>query len=177
MYYGAIYKNTYKYPMRGMNGSNMWPPTEFIAHFPPLKKKMPGSSGKKAKDGKDEHVTDEQRSKGNKGINGNVGEGSSGKKAKDGKDEHVTDEQRSKGNKGINGNVGEGSSGKKAKDGKDEHVTDEQGIKGNKGINGNVREGSSGKKAMDGKDEKGGRGKKVIIKKRKKSERICWISV
>ncbi|CAH1445476.1 unnamed protein product [Lactuca virosa] len=42
-----------------------------------------GSSGKKAKD-----VTDEQGSKGNKGINGNVGEGSSGKKSMD-----VTDEQ------------------------------------------------------------------------------------
>ena len=43
MYYGAIYKNTYKYPMRGMNGSNMWPPTEFIPPLPPLKRKMPGT--------------------------------------------------------------------------------------------------------------------------------------
>ncbi|CAH1423816.1 unnamed protein product [Lactuca virosa] len=41
MFFGA-YRNAYKYPLRGMNGSNMWPSTSFIPPLPPLKRKMPG---------------------------------------------------------------------------------------------------------------------------------------
>ncbi|CAH1413142.1 unnamed protein product [Lactuca virosa] len=42
MFYGAVYKNTYKYLIQGMNGSNMWPPTDFIPPLPPMKRSMPG---------------------------------------------------------------------------------------------------------------------------------------
>ncbi|CAH1436434.1 unnamed protein product [Lactuca virosa] len=42
MFFGAFYRNAYKYPLRGMNGSNMWPSTNFIPPLPPLKRKMPG---------------------------------------------------------------------------------------------------------------------------------------
>ena len=42
MYSRAFYRNTYKYPMHGMNGSNMWPFTEFIPPLPPLRRKIPG---------------------------------------------------------------------------------------------------------------------------------------
>ncbi|CAH1415673.1 unnamed protein product [Lactuca virosa] len=42
MFYGAVYKNTYTYLIQGMNGSNMWPPTDFIPPLPPMKRRMPG---------------------------------------------------------------------------------------------------------------------------------------
>ncbi|XP_023754652.2 uncharacterized protein LOC111903098 [Lactuca sativa] len=42
MFFGAFYRNAYKYPLRGMNGSNIWPSTNFIPPLPPLKRKMPG---------------------------------------------------------------------------------------------------------------------------------------
>ena len=42
MYYGAFYRNTYKYPMHGMNGRKMWPSTEFIPPLPTLRRKMAG---------------------------------------------------------------------------------------------------------------------------------------
>ncbi|CAH1414959.1 unnamed protein product [Lactuca virosa] len=42
MFYGAVYTNTYKYLIQGMNGSNMWPPTDFIPPLPPMKRRMPG---------------------------------------------------------------------------------------------------------------------------------------
>ncbi|XP_023739034.1 uncharacterized protein LOC111887046 [Lactuca sativa] len=40
--YDAFYKNTYKYQIRGMNGSNMWQPTKFIPLLSPLKRRIPG---------------------------------------------------------------------------------------------------------------------------------------
>ncbi|XP_023742979.3 uncharacterized protein LOC111891128 [Lactuca sativa] len=40
MFYGAVYKNTYKYLIQGMNGSNMCPPTDFIPPLPPMKRRM-----------------------------------------------------------------------------------------------------------------------------------------
>ncbi|CAH1420674.1 unnamed protein product [Lactuca virosa] len=132
MYYGAIYKNTYKYPMCGMNGSNMWSSTKFIAPLPPLKRKMQGrpkvNRRKDASERGARHTVSKvgKKVKKRKRADGNDGEGSSGKKAMD-----VTDEQGTRGNKGSNGNDGEGSSGKKAID-----VTDEQGTMGNKGNNG-----------------------------------------
>lgn len=39
MYLGALFHNTYKQPIHGMNGSNMWPSTEYI---PPMKRRMLG---------------------------------------------------------------------------------------------------------------------------------------
>ncbi|XP_023770486.1 uncharacterized protein LOC111919104 [Lactuca sativa] len=42
MLYDVFYKNTYKYHIHGMNGSNMWLVTEFIPPLPPLKRSMPG---------------------------------------------------------------------------------------------------------------------------------------
>ncbi|XP_023737311.2 uncharacterized protein LOC111885278 [Lactuca sativa] len=42
MLYAAFYKNTYKYHIHGMNGSNMWPVNDFIPPLPPLKRRMPG---------------------------------------------------------------------------------------------------------------------------------------
>ncbi|XP_052623612.1 uncharacterized protein LOC128128896 [Lactuca sativa] len=117
IYYGAIYKNTYKYQMRGMNGSNMWPSTEFFIPLPPLKRKMPGrpkvNRRKDASERGARHTVSKVKKR--KRADGNEKEGSSGKKAMDGKDEQGT-----RGNKGINGNDGEGSSGKKAMYGKDE---------------------------------------------------------
>ena len=46
-------------------------------------------------------MTDEEGGRGNKGINGKVGEGSSAKKAKG-----MIDEEGGRGNKGINGKLG-----------------------------------------------------------------------
>ncbi|CAH1446538.1 unnamed protein product [Lactuca virosa] len=42
MYLAALYHNTYKQPIHGMNGKNMWPSTDLIPHLPPLKRSMPG---------------------------------------------------------------------------------------------------------------------------------------
>ncbi|KAL7597701.1 hypothetical protein Lser_V15G24582 [Lactuca serriola] len=42
MYFGAFYRNTYKYPMKGMNGSNMWPCTNYSPPLPPLRRKLSG---------------------------------------------------------------------------------------------------------------------------------------
>ncbi|XP_023755031.2 uncharacterized protein LOC111903502 [Lactuca sativa] len=42
LYRACIYMNTYKYTIGCMNGSAMWPPTEYIPPLPPLKRKMPG---------------------------------------------------------------------------------------------------------------------------------------
>ena len=42
MYLATIYRHAYKYPIHGMNGSNLWPATNFIPPLPPLKRRMPG---------------------------------------------------------------------------------------------------------------------------------------
>lgn len=42
MYLAALYHNTYKQPIHGMNGQNMWPSTDLIPPLPPLKRRMPG---------------------------------------------------------------------------------------------------------------------------------------
>nr|KAJ0194317.1 hypothetical protein LSAT_V11C800446560 [Lactuca sativa] len=42
MYLAAFYHNTYKQPIHGMNGKNMWPSTDLIPPLPPLKGRMPG---------------------------------------------------------------------------------------------------------------------------------------
>ncbi|CAH1414796.1 unnamed protein product [Lactuca virosa] len=42
LYRACIYMNTYKYSIGSMNGSAMWPPTDYIPPLPPLKRKMPG---------------------------------------------------------------------------------------------------------------------------------------
>ena len=42
MYLAAIYRNAYKYPINGMNGSALWPATNYIPPLPPLKRRMPG---------------------------------------------------------------------------------------------------------------------------------------
>ncbi|XP_023759118.1 uncharacterized protein LOC111907557 [Lactuca sativa] len=182
MYYRAIYKNTYKYPMCGMNGSNMWPPTEFIPPLPPLKRKMLGRPkvnrrkdssesgarhivskvGKKimcsvCKQAGHNKVTCSKSKKPTKlevrkRKRSNVIDGE-GSNAK--KAKGMTDKEGGRGNKGINGKVGEGSNGKKAND-----VIDDKGGRGKKSSNEKVGEGSSGKKANDVIDDKGGRGKK-----------------
>ncbi|CAH1448892.1 unnamed protein product [Lactuca virosa] len=41
MYLVAFYHNTYKQPIHGMNGKNMWPSTDLIPPLPPLKIRMP----------------------------------------------------------------------------------------------------------------------------------------
>ncbi|CAH1454570.1 unnamed protein product [Lactuca virosa] len=42
MYLAAFFHNTYKQPIHGMNGQNMWPSTDLIPPLPPLKRRMPG---------------------------------------------------------------------------------------------------------------------------------------
>ncbi|CAH1453496.1 unnamed protein product [Lactuca virosa] len=42
MYLVVLYHNTYKQPIHGMNGKNMWPSTDLIPPLPPLKRSMPG---------------------------------------------------------------------------------------------------------------------------------------
>ncbi|KAL7607472.1 hypothetical protein Lser_V15G15350 [Lactuca serriola] len=142
MYYGAIYKNTYKYPMRGMNGSNMWPPTEFIPPLPPLKRKMPGRPKVNRRKDSSERGARHTVSKVRKKIMCSVCKQAGHNKVTCSKYEkppklNVRKRKRS--------NVidGEGSNAKKAKG-----ITDEEGGRGNKGINGKVGEGSSGKKEM-----------------------------
>ncbi|CAH1453343.1 unnamed protein product [Lactuca virosa] len=40
LYRTCIYMNTYKYSIGSMNGSAMWPPTDYIPPLPPLKRKI-----------------------------------------------------------------------------------------------------------------------------------------
>ncbi|CAH1454679.1 unnamed protein product [Lactuca virosa] len=42
MYLAALYHNTFKQPIHGMNGKNMCPSTDLIPPLPPLKRHMPG---------------------------------------------------------------------------------------------------------------------------------------
>jgi len=42
LYLGTFFNNTYRYPIFGMNGSNMWPTTNYTPPLPPLKRRMPG---------------------------------------------------------------------------------------------------------------------------------------
>ncbi|CAH1440609.1 unnamed protein product [Lactuca virosa] len=42
MYLATLYHNTYKQPIHGMNGKNMWPSTDLIPPLPPLKRRMLG---------------------------------------------------------------------------------------------------------------------------------------
>lgn len=42
LYLATFYKNSYKHPILGMNGSEMWPKTEFIPPLPPIRRRMPG---------------------------------------------------------------------------------------------------------------------------------------
>ncbi|KAI3511151.1 hypothetical protein L1887_18295 [Cichorium endivia] len=42
LYLGTFYKNTYSNPIKGMNGSEMWPQIEFIPPLPPIRRRMPG---------------------------------------------------------------------------------------------------------------------------------------
>ncbi|CAH1430921.1 unnamed protein product [Lactuca virosa] len=49
LYRACIYMNTYKYSIGSMNGSAIWPPTDYIPPFPPLKRKIPGRPNIKRK--------------------------------------------------------------------------------------------------------------------------------
>ncbi|CAH1444405.1 unnamed protein product [Lactuca virosa] len=42
MYLAAFFHNTYKQPIHGMNGKNMWPSTDLTPPLPPLKRCMLG---------------------------------------------------------------------------------------------------------------------------------------
>ncbi|CAH1446530.1 unnamed protein product [Lactuca virosa] len=138
MYYVEIYKKTYKYPMHGMNGRNMWPSMEFIAPLPPLKRKMQGRPKVNRRKDASERGARHILSKVGKKIMCSVCKQVGHNKVTCSQAEKPT-KLKVKKRKRTDGNDGEGSSGKKAMDGKDE-----KGTRGNKGTNGNDGEGSSG---------------------------------
>lgn len=44
LYNGIFYINTYMYLIHGMNGSNIWPTTNYIPHLSLIKKRISGRS-------------------------------------------------------------------------------------------------------------------------------------